>query len=246
MHPALTGDRHTLRYTADGRIVAVFRHTGLGDNPTKGDFVAWVGAYEAIVTGRGGQYHVRLLDNKNAWDCGYPGLEVLPDDTLVATTYGHRDEGEQPYIKSVRFTLLQLDGLAEAEKPTRPRKSPQEARRRAREDRLAMALNTLVSYRPTNQAPADPTIVDAQRMLRRAIPELVGRDGPVTRRLASLVAERRQQLIPTRQNKIRERDPLARILVRFDSERTRRQFAMNRANSSVSAFDGRIKTVIEN
>ena len=60
-------------------------------------------------------------------------------------------------------------------------------------------------------------------MLRRAIPELVGRDGPVTRRLASLVAERRQQLIPTRQNKIRERDPLARILVRFDSERTRRQ-----------------------
>jgi hypothetical protein len=109
---ALTGDRHTARYAPDGRLVVVFRDT-CHDTPTQGDFVAWVGTYEDIVEGREGQYRVRLLDNKSAWDCGYPGLEVLPDGTFVATTYGHWTEGEEPYIMSVRFTLDELDGMVE-------------------------------------------------------------------------------------------------------------------------------------
>jgi len=54
------------------------------------------------------------MDNKQKWDCAYPGVEVLPDGTFVVTTYGHWTEGESPYIVSVRFTLAELDALAAA------------------------------------------------------------------------------------------------------------------------------------
>jgi photosystem II stability/assembly factor-like uncharacterized protein len=117
MHAALSGDRHTARYAKDGRVVVVCRDMGLAaDNDTKGDFVAWVGRYEDIQSGKPGDYHVRLLDNTNQWDCGYPGLEALPDGTFVATTYGHWAKGEPPYIVSVRFTLAELDALAKQPK----------------------------------------------------------------------------------------------------------------------------------
>jgi hypothetical protein len=96
--------------------VVVFRDM-CHDTPTKGDFVAWVGTYEDIAEGREGQYRVRLMDNQNSWDCGYPGLEVIPDGTFVATTYGHWTDGEEPYIVSVRFTLEELDALAAATNP---------------------------------------------------------------------------------------------------------------------------------
>jgi hypothetical protein len=42
-------------------------------------------------------------------DCAYPGVEVLPDGTFVATSYGHWAEGEAPFVVSVRFTLAELD-----------------------------------------------------------------------------------------------------------------------------------------
>ena len=108
---ALTGDRHVGRYAPDGRLVLVFRDT-THETPTPGDFVAWVGTYEDIVEGREGQYRVRLLDNKKGADCGYPGLELLPDGTFIATTYGHWVEGEQPFIVSVRFKLEEIDAKA--------------------------------------------------------------------------------------------------------------------------------------
>ena len=102
LNPNLTGDRHTLRRLKDGRIVCVFRDMQEGE--WKGDFVAWVGTYADLITGGAGQYKIRLLDNQDSWDCGYPGLELLPDETLVATTYGHWDKGKEPYIRSVRIT----------------------------------------------------------------------------------------------------------------------------------------------
>ncbi|HUS91330.1 MAG TPA: sialidase family protein [Phycisphaerae bacterium] len=108
---ALTGDRHTLRYAPDGRLVATFRDTA-HESPTKGDWVAWVGTYEDIAAGREGQYRVRLMDNHHQWDCAYPGLELLPDGTFVATTYGHWTAGESPYVVSVRFRLAETDALA--------------------------------------------------------------------------------------------------------------------------------------
>lgn len=112
---ALTGDRHTARYTADGRLFISFRDT-TRESPTKGDWVAWVGKYEDIIAGREGQYRVRLMDNTKGADCAYPGVEVLPDDTVVTTTYGHWQAGEAPYIVSVRLQLAELDALAKKQK----------------------------------------------------------------------------------------------------------------------------------
>jgi hypothetical protein len=107
---ALTGDRHTGKYAPDGRLFLSFRDT-THESPTKGDWVGWVGTYDDLVHGREGQYRVRLKDNHKGADCAYPGVEVLPDGTFVATTYGHWTEGEAPYILCVRFTLGELDAL---------------------------------------------------------------------------------------------------------------------------------------
>ena len=57
---SLTGDRHTGRYTKDGRLFISFRDR-THDTPTFGDWVAWVGTYEDIANGREGQYRVRLI-----------------------------------------------------------------------------------------------------------------------------------------------------------------------------------------
>jgi hypothetical protein len=108
---ALTGDRHVGKYAPDGRLLISFRDTTL-ESPTKGDWVAWVGRYEDITSGREGQYRVRLMDNHKDQDCAYPGVEVLPDGAFVLTTYGHWIEGQQPYIVSVRLKLAELDELA--------------------------------------------------------------------------------------------------------------------------------------
>lgn len=110
----LNGDRHTGKYTADGRLFISFRSNAPKGKPTpyQGDWVAWVGRYEDLASGRPGQYHMRLMDNTKGADCAYPGVEVLPDDTIVATTYGHWTRGEPPYVVSVRLKLAELDAKA--------------------------------------------------------------------------------------------------------------------------------------
>lgn len=108
---SLTGDRHTGKYAPDGRLFISFRDT-TRVSPTKGDWVAWVGTYNDIVRGREGQYRVRLMNNHKGGDCAYPGVEVLPDGTLVTTTYGHWIAGEEPFVVSVRLKLAELDTLA--------------------------------------------------------------------------------------------------------------------------------------
>ena len=116
---ALTGDRHVAKYAPDGRLFISFRdRTHI--SPTHGDWVGWVGTYEDIVEGREGQYRVRLMDNLRRADTAYPGVELLPDGTFVATTYGHWIEGEEPFIVSVRFKLEELDARARfaANEPT--------------------------------------------------------------------------------------------------------------------------------
>lgn len=110
---ALTGDRHTAKYAPDGRLFITFRDT-TRQSATKGDWVAWVGKYDDIVSGREGQYRVRLLHNTSSMDCAYPGLEVLPDGTIVTTTYGHWEKGQPPYIMSVRLKLEELDTKAKS------------------------------------------------------------------------------------------------------------------------------------
>ena len=107
----LTGDRHIGLFTKDGRMVVAFRDQAPG-SPSRGHFVAWVGTYEDILKSRPGQYRVKLLHShaKNVGDCGYPGLELLPDGTIVATTYVKYTSGvEQHSVVSTRFTLAETD-----------------------------------------------------------------------------------------------------------------------------------------
>lgn len=111
---ALTGDRHVGKYAPDGRLFISFRDT-TRESATKGDWVGWVGRYDDIVRGREGEYRVRLMHNTKAVDCAYPGVEILPDETFVTTTYGHWTAGESPYIVSVRFTLAELDARRKAD-----------------------------------------------------------------------------------------------------------------------------------
>lgn len=113
VHAALTGDRHVLRYAADGRVVAVFRdyQPGKATGPTEGDFVAWVGHYDDIRNGTPGQYRIRLLDNYAGYDGGYAGFEVFSDGSFLATTYIQyrpEDFGNNSVI-AVRFTLKESD-----------------------------------------------------------------------------------------------------------------------------------------
>lgn len=105
---SLTGDRHLMRYSRDGRMVVVFRD--LAQGPTRGHFVAWVGTYQDIIDGHDGQYRVKLLHHHGRpLDTGYPGLEHLPDDTFVATTYVQLADGEKNSVVAVRFRLDELD-----------------------------------------------------------------------------------------------------------------------------------------
>ncbi len=109
----LTGDRHAGVQTKDGRLVIAFRDQAL-KSPTRGHFVAWVGKYEDISQSRPGQYRIKLLHShaRNVGDCGYPGMELLPDGTIVATTYVKYREGpEQNSVVSVRFKLAETDAL---------------------------------------------------------------------------------------------------------------------------------------
>jgi N-acetylneuraminic acid mutarotase len=110
---SLTGDRHVGVFTRDGRLFISFRDTAK-ESPTAGDWMAWVGTWDDIEQGRDGQYRVRLMDNTHAWDCAYPGVEVLPDGTILTTTYGHWTKGEPPFVVSIRLTLEELDRMATA------------------------------------------------------------------------------------------------------------------------------------
>jgi hypothetical protein len=108
---ALTGDRHVARYLKDGRLFISFRDTSR-KTPTPGDWVAWVGRYDDIIRGREGRYRVRLMDNHHSFDCAYPGVEVLPDGTIVTVTYGHWIAGQQPFLVCLRLDIADLDRRA--------------------------------------------------------------------------------------------------------------------------------------
>jgi hypothetical protein len=105
----LTGDRHQGVYAEDGRLVIAFRDVAAG-SPTRCHFVAWVGTYDDVRNGSPGQYRVKLLHSHAAGDCGYPGIERLPDGTILATTYiKYRPGPEKHSVVCTRFTLGELD-----------------------------------------------------------------------------------------------------------------------------------------
>ncbi len=121
--PGLHGDRHKHVYLPDGRLVIAFRDMGK-DSPTRAHFVAWVGRYEDIVSGKDGEYKIKLLHSHKGSDCGYPGLELLPDGTIVATTYiKYRPGAEQNSVVSTRFTLAETDKAEKMTNTTAERKT---------------------------------------------------------------------------------------------------------------------------
>jgi hypothetical protein len=80
------------------------------ESPTKGHFVGWVGTCDDILQQREGQYRLKLLHNYAGNDCGYPGLELLPDGTFVATTYiKHWPDKRKHSVVSTRFKLAELE-----------------------------------------------------------------------------------------------------------------------------------------
>jgi hypothetical protein len=81
----LTGHRHHGVQLKDGRWVIAFRDTA-PKSPTYGHFVAWVGTYDDIKARRPGQ-RIKLLHSYHGSDCGYAALVLLPDETILATTY---------------------------------------------------------------------------------------------------------------------------------------------------------------
>lgn len=110
----LTGDRHMGVRTKDGRWVIAFRDTAKG-SPTRCHFVAWVGTYEDIRNARPGQYRIKLLNSHAGCDCGYPGVEVLPDGTVIATSYIKYRPGKNRHsVVSTRFQLSETDAMLKA------------------------------------------------------------------------------------------------------------------------------------
>jgi len=107
----LSGDRHMGVYTKDGRLVIAFRDRA-PNSPTRDHFVAWVGSYEDIQKKKPGEYRVKLLHSYAGSDCGYPGMELLPDGTIIATTYiKYRDSSEKHSVVSTRFNIRETDAM---------------------------------------------------------------------------------------------------------------------------------------
>ncbi len=80
--------------------------------------MAWVGTYEDIRHARPGQFRIKLLHHYGSrrggygWanaDTGYPGMELLPDGTIVATTYiKYWNDDRRHSVVSTRFKLDEL------------------------------------------------------------------------------------------------------------------------------------------
>lgn len=111
----LHGDRHVAKYLPDGRVIVCFRDKAK-NSPTFNNFVAWIGRYEDLLSDQDKGYRVKLLTSHRGFDCGYAGVEILPDGTIVATTYvKYRPGPEKNSIVSTRFTLAETDRLAGAQ-----------------------------------------------------------------------------------------------------------------------------------
>ena len=80
-------------------------------SPTRGHFVAWVGPYAAIKSKETkGTYRVKLLHSYAGWDCGYPGIHLMPDGTVVATTYiQYWNDARKQSVVCTRFRVDETD-----------------------------------------------------------------------------------------------------------------------------------------
>jgi len=107
----LTGDRHQAVSLPDGRLVVALRDMA-PKSSTFGHYVAWVGPYSAMTAnGTGnGSYRIKLLHSFAGNDCGYSGVELLPDGEILCTTYIKywRDKRRHSVV-STRFRIEETD-----------------------------------------------------------------------------------------------------------------------------------------
>ncbi len=150
---ALSGERHKAEWLPDGRLFITFRSIERDPKKLKRNYekktmkwysegwVAWVGTYDDLKNGREGQYRIKIahtyLNFQNApsitanADTGYCGNVVLPDSTVVTSSYGifsteQKDEGtyktdkgkqiRKTYIISKRIRLADAEKLLYAGK----------------------------------------------------------------------------------------------------------------------------------
>lgn len=135
---ALNGERHKADYTPDGRLFITFRSIERDRKKVKRNsevknrswysegWVAWVGTFDDLLNGNEGQYRIKLdhtyLAKQNApaitanADTGYCGNVVLPDGTIITSTYGqfglkNNDGKFKTYVVSKRINLNDIDKL---------------------------------------------------------------------------------------------------------------------------------------
>ena len=138
---ALNGERHKADYAPDGRLFITFRSIERGKEKIRRLFndktkiwfsegwIAWVGTYDDLKNGREGQYRIKLAHTYQKGqtkpdiiaeaDTGYCGNVVLPDGTIVTSTYGafgekNSDGSLKTYVASKRIRLADTDRLAES------------------------------------------------------------------------------------------------------------------------------------
>ena len=79
--------------------------------------MGWVGTYDDIKSKCPGQYRIKLLHSYAGGDCGYPGVERLPDGAIIATTYIKYEQGKAKHsVVCVHFDLKELDSRLNAQK----------------------------------------------------------------------------------------------------------------------------------
>ena len=122
----LTGDRHQGVRLADRRLCIVFRDMAL-ESPTRGHFVGWVGTYDELKSGeRGSSFRLKLLHSYAGWDCGYPGIHLLEDGTVLATSYvKYWNDRRLQSVVAKRFAVPRLQRTDPAEIPVRVVDPPQ-------------------------------------------------------------------------------------------------------------------------
>ena len=108
----LTGDRHQGVVLKDGRLVVCFRDMEKG-SATWGHYVAWIGPYSALHRQTSSEpYKVKLLHSYAGRDCGYSGVHLLPDGTIVCTTYiKYRNDNCRQSVVTTRFNVRETDAM---------------------------------------------------------------------------------------------------------------------------------------
>lgn len=118
---SLAGERHKGLYDpVSGKLVITFRAINYDKNGNNafdggsdwrcGDWEAWVGTYEDLMSLKDGDYRLILdedwSNNTYSGDTGYTGMVVLPDGTFVMDSYGHWDESvSSSYSGDIRKDL---------------------------------------------------------------------------------------------------------------------------------------------